>query len=138
MRWFFFIEMCWIFPWEKKFNRYVRRDSKLPTVLGRSEIETFFRFINGTHALMAKMLFGSGLRLMECVRLRIKDVDFDRKRIHILGKGDKWRSTILPESIISELYSHIEKVKLLHRRDRDEGFGEVYIPPARLFGCCRS
>ena len=81
---------------------------------------------------MAKLLFGSGLRLMECVRLRIKDVDFDRKRIHILGKGDKWRSTILPEPIIPELHSHFEKVKLLHRQDLDEGFGEVYIPP--VFG----
>mgnify|MGYP000120722844 CR=1 FL=1 len=109
-----------------------KRQPKLPTVLGRSEIESFFRFIDGTHALMAKLLFGSGLRLMECVRLRIKDVDFDRKRIHILGKGDKWRSTILPEPIIPELHNHFEKVKLLHRQDLDEGFGEVYIPP--VFG----
>jgi len=108
----------------------LKRQLKLPTVLDSSEIEVFFGHISGTHALMAKLLFGSGLRLMECVRLRIKDVDFDQKRIHILGKGEKWRSTILPEPIISELRSHIETVKLLHRRDLDEGFGEVYIPPA--------
>ena len=79
---------------------------------------------------MAKILYGSGLRLMECVRLRIKDIDFDRKRIHVLGKGDKWRSTILPQPIIRELKYHIEQVKALHHRDLEEGFGEVYIPAA--------
>ena len=79
---------------------------------------------------MAKLLYGSGLRLMECVRLRIKDVDFDRKRIHVLGKGDKWRSTIFAEKIIPELQSHIERVKAMHHRDIEEGFGEVYVPAA--------
>jgi site-specific recombinase XerD len=69
---------------------------------------------------MAKLLFGSGLRLMECVRLRIKDIDFDRKRVHVLGKGDKWRSTIPPAPV----------VPALHQRDLAEGFGEVYLPPA--------
>ncbi len=69
----------------------------LPTVLGMEEIKRFFRHIEGNHALMAKILFGSGLRLMECVRLRIKDLDFDRKRLHVLGKGNKWRSTILAD-----------------------------------------
>ena len=107
-----------------------RRKPKMPTVLGRDEIKLFFLQITGTHALMAKLLYGSGLRLMECVRLRIKDVDFDRKRIHILGKGDKWRSTILAEPIIPELRNHLERVKDLHHRDLEEGFGEVYMPAA--------
>ncbi|MCP4219841.1 MAG: integron integrase, partial [bacterium] len=80
--------------------------------------------------LMAKLLYGSGLRLMECVRLRIMDVDFDRKRIRILGKGDKQRSTILAEPIVTELREHIDRVKLLHHNDLEEGFGEVYIPEA--------
>jgi len=102
----------------------------LPTVLGRNEIQRFFGHIHGTHALMAKLLYGSGLRLMECVRLRIKDVDFDRKRIHVLGKGDKWRSTILADPIIPELQSHIKHVKAMHHSDLEEGFGEVYIPAA--------
>ncbi|MDY0221529.1 MAG: phage integrase N-terminal SAM-like domain-containing protein [Desulfobacterium sp.] len=102
----------------------------LPTVLGKKEIKEFFQHIEGTHALMAKIMYGSGLRLMECVRLRIKDVDFDRKRIHVLGKGNKWRSTILAEPIIHELKIHIEQVKALHHRDLEEGFGEVYIPAA--------
>lgn len=102
----------------------------LPTVLGNDEIRHFFQHIGGTHALMAKLLYGAGLRLMECVRLRIKDVDFDRKRIHIMGKGDKWRSTILPETIVFELQNHIDRVKALHHRDLEEGFGGVYIPEA--------
>jgi integron integrase len=77
---------------------------------------------------MAKLLYGSGLRLMECVRLRVKDIDFDRKRLHILGKGDKWRSTILSNSIIPELKIQVEKVRELHQQDLDAGFGEVYMP----------
>jgi integrase len=63
-----------------------KKKPKLPTVLGIEEIKRFFRYIDGNHALMAKILFGSGLPLMECVRLRIKDLDFDHKRIHVLGK----------------------------------------------------
>jgi integron integrase len=102
----------------------------VPTVLGTAEIKLFFGHIEGTHALMAKILYGSGLRLMECVRLRIKDLDFDRKRIHVLGKGSKWRSTILAKPIVPELKSHIERIKLLHHCDLEEGFGEVYIPDA--------
>ncbi|MCD6534172.1 MAG: phage integrase N-terminal SAM-like domain-containing protein [Deltaproteobacteria bacterium] len=84
-----------------------KRQPNLSTVLGTEEIKLFFRQIVGTHALMAKILCGSGLRLMECVRLRIKDVDFDHKRIRILGKGDKWRSTILAEPIMPEFCAHI-------------------------------
>ncbi len=107
-----------------------KKPPNLPTVLGIEEIKLFFRQIEGAHALMAKILYGSGLRLMECVRLRIQDVDFDRKRVQVLGKGDKWRSTILAEPIIPELYDHIQRVKALHERDLAEGFGEVYIPAA--------
>jgi integron integrase len=107
-----------------------KKRPKLPTVLGREEVRRLFRHIDGTHALMAKILYGSGLRLMECVRLRIKDVDFDRKRIHVLGKGDKWRSTILADLIIPELQSHIEHVESRHHGDLEAGFGEVYIPTA--------
>ncbi len=107
-----------------------KKRPKLPTVLGIEEIKRFFRYIDGKHALMAKILFGSGLRLMECVRLRIKDLDFDRKRIHVLGKGNKWRSTILAQPVIGDLQNQIERVKDLHHHDLEEGFGEVYIPGA--------
>jgi len=117
-------------PFETVKPKMSKKKPNLPTVLGKDEIIRFFNNIHGTHCLMAKILFGSGLRLMECIRLRIKDVDFDRKRIHVLGKGNKWRSTILAEPVIPELVIHIEKVKALHQQDLAEGFGEVYIPNA--------
>ncbi|HHD63531.1 MAG TPA: integron integrase, partial [Desulfobulbaceae bacterium] len=107
-----------------------KRKPKTVTVLGSEEVTRFFRQMQGTHALMAKLLYGSGLRLMECVRLRIKDVDFDRKRVKIFGKGSKWRSTILAPQVIPSLQEHMERVKALHHADLEEGFGEVYIPPA--------
>ncbi len=107
-----------------------KRKPKTVTVLGTEEVTRFFRQMQGTHALMAKLLYGSGLRLMECVRLRIKDVDFDRKRIKIFGKGSKWRSTILAPQVIPALQEHMERVKALHHADLEEGFGEVYIPTA--------
>lgn len=107
-----------------------KRKPKLPTVLDRHEVKRLFIHISGVHALMAKLLYGSGLRLMECVRLRIKDVDFSRKRLHVLGKGEKWRSTVLGDPIIPELNTHIRQVKDLHHQDLEQGFGEVYVPEA--------
>jgi len=107
-----------------------KRSPKLPTVLSTQETIRFFAQIQGTHALMAKLLYGSGLRLMECVRLRVKDIDIDRERLHILGKGDKWRSTILAKPVIPLLQSQIELVRQLHQQDLDSGFGDVYIPSA--------
>jgi len=107
-----------------------KRKPKIPTVLSKQEVTKFFTHIDGSHALMAKIMYGSGLRLMECIRLRVKDIDYDRKRLHILGKGDKWRSTIFPGSIIPELKAHVEKVRELHQQELESGFGDVYIPAA--------
>ncbi len=107
-----------------------KRKPKTVTVLSKEEAIRFFRHMEGTHALMAKLLYGSGLRLMECIRLRIKDIDLDRKRIKVLGKGDKWRSTILAPPVIPLLDAHMKRVKALHHADLEEGFGEVYIPRA--------
>jgi integron integrase len=107
-----------------------KKKQKTVTIIGKDEASHFFRHMNGTHALMAKLLYGSGLRLMECVRLRIKDIDFDRKRIKVLGKGSKWRSTILAPPVIPLLRVHMERVIALHHADLEEGFGEVYLPPA--------
>ena len=98
--------------------------------IGKDKIRNFFKQIEGIHALMAKVMYGSGLRLMACIRLRIMNVDFDRKRIHVIGKGDKWRSTVLPPTIIPELKDHIETRKALHHQDLQEGFGRVHIPAA--------
>lgn len=107
-----------------------KKKPKTVTVLSKEEVSRFFSYITGTHSLMAKILYGSGLRLMECVRLRIKDIDLDRKRIKVLGKGTKWRSTILAPQVIPLLHDHVARVKALHHTDLEEGFGEVYLPPA--------
>lgn len=106
-----------------------KRLPRPPTVLVVSEIQRLFSFIEGRHLLMAKLLYGSGLRLMECIRLRIQDVDFGQNLIFVRGgKGGKDRTTILPANIRDELQSHVVAVKALHRRDLEEGFGEVSIP----------
>jgi integron integrase len=107
-----------------------KKKPKIPTVLSKQEVRKFFIYIDGIHALMAKLLYGSGLRLMECLRLRVKDIDFDHKRLHILGKGSKWRSTILSDTIIPELKIQIEKVRESHQQELDAGFGDVYMPAA--------
>lgn len=105
-----------------------KRSPKLPVVLSAQETVRFFSHIKGTHALMAKLLYGSGLRLMECVRLRINDIDFDRESLHILGKGDKWRRTILAKPLIPLLKTQIEYARQLHQQDLNAGFGAVYMP----------
>jgi len=107
-----------------------KKKPNVVTVLSRDEASRFFQKLGGTHALMAKLLYGSGLRLMECMRLRIKDLDLDRKRIRVFGKGDKWRSTILAQPIIPLLKTHLKQVKDLHQADLEAGFGRVYMPPA--------
>ena len=78
---------------------------------------------------MAKLLYGAGLRLMECIRLRIQDIDFGQNILYVRGgKGGKDRTTILPQNIREELLLHIEKVTALHHRDLEDGFGEIYLP----------
>ncbi len=108
-----------------------KRQRRLPTVMSHEEVKALFSCMSGTHALMAKLLYGAGLRLMECVRLRIKDIDFSRKRIHVIkGKGGKDRATILPRAIEHDLRIQIERVKALHYHDLEEGYGLTYIPEA--------
>ena len=98
----------------------------LPTVLTQKEVSKLLGNMKGKHALMAKLLYGCGLRLMECVRLRIKDVDFGQGRIFIRNtKGGKDRTAILPDSIQQELQEQIDYVVALHKEDMREGFGEV-------------
>src|SRR5439155_12450177 len=85
----------------------------------------------GTPRLMAGLLYGSGLRLMECVRLRVKDVDFGYARITVRdGKGARDRLTMLPVNLAASLKTHLAKVKAQHEQDLEEGFGEVYLPNA--------
>ena len=95
------------------------------------EIQRIFAQMKGTHLLMAKLIYGSGIRLMECIRLRIQDIDFGQGQLFVrAGKGGKDRVSFLPRIIAGELHQHIERVKELHRRDLVEGFGEVYLPNA--------
>lgn len=102
-----------------------------PTVLTEDEVQRVLAQMNGTHLLMAKLIYGSGIRLMECIRLRIQDIDFGQENLFIRsGKGGKDRTSFLPSFIRNELLKHIERVKCLHQRDLVEGFGEVAMPGA--------
>ena len=108
-----------------------KRNRRPPTVLTENEVMRLFEQMNGTHLLMARLIYASGMRLMECIRLRIQDVDFGQGKIFVrAGKGGKDRTTYLPQLLREELHQHIERVKELHRRDLQEGFGEVYLPNA--------
>jgi integrase len=103
----------------------------LPTVLTHPEAIQVIEKMSGTSQLMAKLLFGAGLRLMECLRLRLKDVDFGNHQIVVRdGKGEKDRVTVLPESLIQILQIHISDVKALHQKDLMDGYGEVSLPYA--------
>ncbi len=108
-----------------------KRPERLPTVLTRQEAISVINQLTGTNKLMAQLLYGSGLRLMECVRLRVKDIDFEYKTITVRdGKGEKDRVTPMPDSIIPHLQRQIERVRLLHQEDLAAGFGRVYLPNA--------
>ena len=108
-----------------------KRPARLPVVLGRKEVQAIFDQLHGTYRLMAGLLYGSGLRLMECVRLRVKDVDFGYARITVRdGKGAKDRVTMLPINLASALQRHLQKVKLQFDEDREAGFAGVYLPYA--------
>lgn len=107
------------------------RPKRLPVVLTREEVRQLLAAMEGTPKLMAQLLYGTGLRLIELLRLRVKDVDFGRNRITVhAGKGNKDRVTMLPEALKAELQQHIERVRRLHERDRAEGLGWVELPEA--------
>lgn len=107
-----------------------RRPKKLPEVLSVSEIEQLLGAMDGTAALMAGLLYGSGLRLMECIRLRVKDIDFEYRQIKVWGKGQKHRPTVLPRRYEEPLQAHLKRVKALHQQDLAAGHGQVYMEPA--------
>jgi len=108
-----------------------RRPKRLPVVLTQKEVEKVLTFLSGTQAIMVTLLYGSGLRLMECHRLRVKDIDFELRQIVVRdGKGFKDRVTVLPESVIPELKNHLERIKALHQVFSKLGYGEVELPYA--------
>jgi integron integrase len=108
-----------------------RRLPRLPVVLSRAEVDRLFDAMEGTTRLIAQLLYGTGLRLMEGLRLRVKDLDFERGQVAVHdGKGRKDRVTMLPEKLKPDLQQHLKRVHSLHRRDLAEGLGRVWLPGA--------
>ena len=106
-----------------------KRPRRLPVVLAKGEVARLLRELAGREWLMASLLYGSGLRLMECLRLRVKDVDFARNEITVRsGKGNKDRKTVLPASLRDALLRQVDESRVLHGRDLDAGFGAVSLP----------
>jgi len=117
-------------PWLDNLSR-PKKPKRLPTVLSHAEVERLCRAIPGTHGLMARLLYGTGLRLMECLRLRIKDIDFERGEILVRdGKGAKDRVTVLPRSLAPALREHLLRVRDLWSQDRAAGRNGVQLPDA--------
>jgi len=108
-----------------------KRRFKLPVVLSRKEVNSLFSYLSGQYLLMAKLLYGSGLRLLECISLRVKDIDFNNNLLVIhSGKGKKDRTTVLPETLKNPLISHLKKIKEIHEKDLNLGYGETTLPYA--------
>ena len=115
-------------PWLEDLVR-AKRPQHLPVVLTREEVRAVVSGLNGVTRLMAVMLYGAGLRLLECCRLRVKDVDFSTNQITICdGKGGKDRTTMLPASIKSDLAEHVEHMRRPHDADVSDGAGWVELP----------
>ena len=108
-----------------------KQSQKLPVVLTKSEVRSLLTELDGLHWLVACLMYGSGLRLMEAMRLRVKDIDFDRRAIIVRnGKGGKDRVVTLSDQLIEPLTTHLMQVKTQHDKDISEGFGSVYLPNA--------
>jgi len=108
-----------------------KRPQRLPVVLTRAEVAKLLAAMPGTHGLMAALLYGAGMRLMECMRLRVKDIDFAYNQIVVRdGKGQKDRVVPLPQRPVETLQQHLEKVKCLHQEDLQAGYGAVFMPYA--------
>jgi integron integrase len=108
-----------------------RPKRRLPVVLSRREVASLLAAIPGQGGLMAALMYGTGMRLMECVRLRVQDVDFDYRQIVVRqGKGGKDRVVPLPDSLAERLRDQREETRRTHKKDLAEGYGEVYLPSA--------
>lgn len=117
-------------PWLDNVEQ-ARAPKRLPVVLTREEVQAVLSRLEGTHALIVGLLYGAGLRIMEAVRLRVKDVEFTRREILVRdGKGFKDRVTMLPASLAPSLVDHLARVRALHESDLAAGGGAVYLPYA--------
>jgi integron integrase len=117
-------------PWFGDLVR-AKRSVRVPVVLSRDEVRRLLEPLEGVPWLIASLLYGAGLRLQECLMLRVKDVDFAYRQVLVRdGKGAKDRVTMLPDIAVQPLQAHLGKVRALHRRDISEGYGEVWLPHA--------
>jgi integron integrase len=108
-----------------------KKYTRPPVVMTKKEVQMVLNELTGDNLLMAKLLYGAGLRLMECLRLRVHDIDFEVNLLYIRGgKGGKDRTTVFPRQIKDELKAQVEKVKVIHEADLANGFGEVFLPEA--------
>ena len=108
-----------------------KRPQRLPVVLTPSEVRELLLHMDGTTGLIAQLLYGTGMRLLEALRLRVKDVEFSRREIIVReGKGNKDRVTVLPENLFTPLRTQLEKARILHEKDLAAGLGHVYLPHA--------
>jgi integron integrase len=108
-----------------------KRPTRLPVVLTRQEVRAIIQEMEGVEQIMATLLYGAGLRLMECLRLRVQEIDFGSNQITVrAGKGDKDRVTMLPTSVVEPLRRHLEKVKSLYQQDFERGIGGASLPHA--------
>ena len=117
-------------PWLDGIVR-ARRPERLPVVLARDEVRAILQRLEGPPRLMAYLMYGAGLRLLECCRLRIQDIDFNRNEIVVRGgKGDKDRVTMLPAAVKTDLHRHVDSMRRQHQRDIQHGAGWVELPSA--------
>lgn len=117
-------------PWLDGVRR-AKKPRRLPVVLGREEVAALLAEMDGVTWLMASLLYGAGLRLMECIRLRVQDVDFLRREITVRrGKGGKDRRTMLPATVVEALQDQLAATRRVHQRDLAAGFGAVWLPDA--------
>lgn len=117
-------------PWLDGIVR-AKRPQRVPTVLSQQEVASVLAHLEGRMWLVASLLYGTGMRVLECMRLRVKDVDFARNEITVReGKGAKDRRTVLPQSLAPSLEREVVRARALHDEDLRQGFGEVYLPAA--------
>ena len=117
-------------PWLNNVEQ-AKKPRRLPVVLTEEEVRDVLGNLDGVHWLVAALLYGSGLRLMEALRLRVQDIEFKRREILVRnGKGFKDRVTMLPDKLAGRLQTHLATVRLLHEKDLGEGYGEVHLPYA--------
>lgn len=117
-------------PWLDGVQR-AKKPQRLPVVLSTTEVASLLAELHGTYWLMGSLLYGTGMRLMECIRLRVKDVDFEHGEIVVRqGKGGKDRRTMLPRSLRQPLQAQLAEASRIHERDKSAGFGHVWMPEA--------